>query len=321
MYKTPNKVFIKSSNNSSYIMARYGYAVIVFYILTALGHIITKNDSLLIEMLKGTGVALGSSIVIGYIINIIKHDYNFKNIFVKEYVHVIGLIIGLFSTRVNYMIIVLAVLISLLIYNFIKGVKISSVLYGLLVIMIYKYINQDTGIVIYNSLREAFPDKNSTYNLLFGVTALSFIFSVLMFMYLFYKKSIKYGIVISYVITYIVLMFLYSVFSDKIWYIIPEIIYSNILFFSTFMLSDYEITPTLIEPQIIYGIILGIVSVILRLFMPSMAIIIAIILGIFIARPLDNISPKLKYKPKIYYLCLCGLFIIGVICAFGLSKI
>ena len=321
MYKTPNKEFIKSSNNSNNIFLRYGFVIVVFYILTVLGHIITKNDSLLIEMLKGTGVALGSAIVIGYIINIIKHDMDIKNIFLKEYVHIIGLTIGLFSTSINYMIIVLAVLISLLSFNFIKGVKISSVLYGLLVIMIYKYINHDTGLVIYNSLREAFPDKMSIYNCLFGVTTLSIIFSMLMFMYLFYKKSIKYGIVISYVITYIVLMFLYSVFSDKIWYIIPEIVFSNVLFFSTFMLSDYEITPTLMEVQVIYGIILGMISVILRFFIPSMAIIIAIILGLFIARPLDNISPKLKYNNKIYYLSLISLFIVGVILAYFITKI
>ena len=88
----------------------------------------------------------------------------------------------------------------------------------------------------------------------------------------------------------------------------------SILFLSVFTLSDYPITPSLTESSIIYGSILGIISSIITLIIPPLAQVIPFILGpLLIAKPLERISPKLKYHKKTYYLSLSLLLFISII--------
>ena len=135
--------------------------------------------------------------------------------------------------------------------------------------------------------------------------------SMISFIYLFHKKSIKYNIYISYLLTFSFIMLIHGILNDmSLWFIFFELTSGNILFLSVYALTDYQITPTLAESQILYGIILGIISSILRFIIPELSVIIPLILGpILLTKLLDNLSPKLKYHKKTYNL----LFITSII--------
>ena len=148
---------------------------------------------------------------------------------------------------------------------------------------------------------EVLDMNNGIYNYLFGINYLSPILSIMMFIYLFHKKGIKYNIVISYILTISIIMFLYGIFTDKMWFILFELSTGSLLFLTIYTLTDYKVSPTIGEAQILYGIILGIVTSVLRFVIPELAVITTIIFGeLILSNYLDNISYKLKYNKKLY---------------------
>lgn len=321
-FKTYNKTFIKSSNNSHMLFLRYGYALIGFTLLTMLFFILTKHTFMIMPLIKSILISLLTAIVIDYLINIIKKNNRFSDIFLKDYIQIDALIIGLIGINTNYVVLIIATCISIIIKNIFNNYKISSALFGILLIIIYNYYYLDTvsPLVNFRSLEHTGTFKEIVKSLggikdyLFGIVYLSPIISIIAFIYLFYKKSIKYSMVISYILTFSVIMFFYGLFNDMIWLMLFELVCGNILFYVAFTMSDYIVTPTLNETQIIYGIILAIISSILRFIIPELAIIIPFILGpIILTKPLERISPKLKYNKKLYYLVLGILAIIVII--------
>ena len=65
----------------------------------------------------------------------------------------------------------------------------------------------------------------------------------------------------------------------NIWYLFFQLTTGNLLFLSVFILPDYRTTPTTGEGQIIYGIILGLITSILRFIIPELSVVITLILG------------------------------------------
>jgi hypothetical protein len=70
-------------------------------------------------------------------------------------------------------------------------------------------------------------------------------------------------------------------------------------------LGDYPDTPITSEGQVIYGIVLGLFTSVLRFIIPELSVVIPLILGPFMLTKLINkISFKLKYNKKYYYIVL-----------------
>ena len=304
-----NKTYVKSHNSTNKIIARYTYSLIIFTLLTIIINLFIGNNSLVLSLIKSISFALIITSIFTYIINVLKKEYNIKKIYTEDTTIALSLMIGLFGVNLDFVILTLAIAVTLFVKSIKKDINLSSVVYGILLIILYKYFtnNLDTSLTIlknnsYNmNYNELLDLNNGIYNYLFGINYLSPILSIIMFIYLFHKKGIKYNIVISFILTISIIMFLYGIFTDKMWFILFELSTGSILFLTVYTLTDYKMSPTIGEAQILYGIILGIITSILRFIIPELSVIISIIFGeLLLSKYLDNISYKLKYKRKVY---------------------
>ena len=304
-----NKTYVKSHNSTNKIIARYTYSLIIFALLTIIINLLLGNKTQVLSLIKSISLSLIITSVFTYLIYIIKKEYNIKKIYIEDTTIALSLIIGLFSVNIDIIILTLAIIVILFIKNIKKDINLSSVLYGILLIIIYKYFtnNLDTPLTILKNnsfnmnYNEILDINNGIYNYLFGINYLSPILSIIMFIYLFHKKGIKYNIVISYILTISIIMFLYGIFTDKMWFILFELSTGSLLFLTIYTLTDYKVSPTIGETQILYGIILGIITSVLRFVIPELSVIITIIFGeLLLSKYLDNISYKLKYNKKLY---------------------
>ena len=324
-FKVIDKVYVKSNNNTYNIIARYTYSLIILIILSSIINIFIGNKSVVLSLFRTITLSILFASIISYIINIFKKKYSYIKIYTEENTLFIALIISLFGYNTNIYILFLAILISFIIKNSFKNINNACVLYGILVIVIYSYLNN------FNSLFNVTNNYTMTFNelknigilkYLFGINYLVPLLSIITFIYLFYKKGIKYNLILSYLGTFIFMIFLIGIQSNKIWLVLFELFTSNILFLSVFTLSDYKISPTIANGQIIYGIVLGYMSAVFRFFMPELAIILPIIIcSLLINRLIDKISYKFKYDQKKYYLFLAISLLIMIITAIVLCNI
>ena len=308
-FHTSNKTYVKSNNSTNKIIARYTYSLIIFALLTIIINLFLGSKTQVLSLIKSISLSFIITSIFTYIINVIKKEYNIKKIYTEDTTIAISIMIGLFSFNLDILILTLAIIVTLYIKNIKKDINLSSVLYGILLIILYKYFtnNLDTPLtMLKNNLfnmnyHEILDINNGIYNYLFGINYLSPVLSIIMFIYLFHKKGIKYNIVISYILTISIIMFLYGIFTDKMWFILFELSTGSLLFLTIYTLADYKASPTIGEAQILYGIILGIVTSILRLIIPELSVIITIIFGeLLLSKYLENISYKLKYNKRLY---------------------
>ena len=88
-----------------------------------------------------------------------------------------------------------------------------------------------------------------------------------------YKKSIKYNIVASYILTITITMLSFGLLNNmNIWYWFFQLTSGNLLFLIVFLGTDYSNTPTTGEGQFLYGVILGIITSILRFIIPELSV-------------------------------------------------
>lgn len=314
-YNVIDKVYVKSNNSTNNIMSRYTYTLIIYILLSSVINIFIGNKDIVLSLIKTTIISLFISSIIAYLINITKKKYSIKKIYTEENTIFISLVISLFGYNTKIIILLIAILISFIIKNIFKDINNSCVIYGLLLIIIYKYINNINDLFIVNNN----INDIDIIDYLFSIKYLVPVLSIFSFLYLFYKKGIKYSLIFSYIGTFIFMILLISIFKSNISILLFELLTSNILFIGTFILSDYKITPSISNGEVIYGIILAILSVIFRFIIPELAIILAIIIGTFlINRPLDRISYKFKYNHKLYYTVIGILLLIMIVLAFVL---
>ena len=308
-FQVVNKTYIKSHNSTNTIIARYSYSLIVFTILTIIINLLLGNKALVISLVKSISLSLIITSIFTYLICLVKKKYNFIKIYTEDTTIAISLILGLFSVNIDIYILTLAIILTLFIKNIKKDINISSTLYGILLIILYKYFtnNLNTPLIMllnnnyHMTFKELLNLNNGIYNYLFGINYLSPILSIIMFLYLFHKKGIKYNLVISYILTISIIMFLYGILTNKMWFILFELSTGSMLFLTIYTLTDYKVTPTIAEAQILYGLILGIITAILRFLIPELSVIIPIIIGeLLLSNYLDKISYKLKYNKKLY---------------------
>lgn len=312
-FKTLNQTFIKSNNQTSKIFNRYLYSLIVFILFIIISSLINKSFKIIFNLLISIIISIITSIITQYIFNIKKDDKDIIKIFNEDNILAISIILGLFTINESILVIIFSNIISIVIKNMSKKITISSSLYGILFVILYKYVTNNLNTPLTNLSDLSYIDTfnnivkpyGSILNYILGITPyyLSPILSICLLIYLFNKKSIKYNILLTYILTFSFMMLVIGMLNNmNIWYIFFQLTTGNILFLMVFCLSDYPVTPITTEGQVIYGIILGLITGILRFVIPELSVILPLIFGpILLTKRLNNISFKLKYNHKYYY--------------------
>lgn len=125
-------------------------------------------------------------------------------------------------------------------------------------------------------------EKLSTYIILLNIIAIGSL------MYLIYNNSIKYKITISHLLTTIILISIISIKSQTLGLNLITLINSGIILISIYLASDSITTPVTTKGQIIYGISLGIISILLINIFPTMFAILPLIITPLLTKPIDN---------------------------------
>lgn len=125
-------------------------------------------------------------------------------------------------------------------------------------------------------------EKLSTYIILLNIMAMGSL------MYLIYNNSIKYKITISHLLTTIILISIISIKSQTLGLNLITLINSGIILISIYLASDSITTPVTTKGQIIYGISLGIISVLLIHIFPTMFAILPLIIMPLLTKTIDN---------------------------------
>lgn len=208
-----------------------------------------------------------------------KKKKTIKNLTQESFTLYSGLLIYLFtplSTPVYITIIltILASIIKVLLGGFGKY-KLNPYIPSILIMMLIQgYYSINPLILV--------EEKLSTYIILLNIIAIGSL------MYLIYNNSIKYKITISHLLTTIILISIISIKSQTLGLNLITLINSGIILISIYLASDSITTPVTTKGQIIYGISLGIISVLLINIFPTMFAILPLIIMPLLTKPIDN---------------------------------
>lgn len=324
-FNTSDNIFIRSNNSSSKILLRYTYILVLFIIFLTGYLLYSSNTSLLIDFIKTLFTVTFIGIVFQYIINITRHKKKISLIFTEDNIISSSIIISLFAFKERLMVGIVAIVISQIVKLFNRNISISSSLYGILFILIYtQYFNNlDTPLINFSNLdysgtvHDIIFKYGNILSFIFGTNLiyLSPILCIISFIYLFIKKSIKYSVVLSYLSMFILSMMIIGFINGmSIWFLFFQVVTGNILFLTVFALTDYKVSPITYEGGVIYGMIISLISIILRFIVPELSIVIALIIGqLFIVNYINKISYKLKYNHKFYRIIFTSCIVIAII--------
>lgn len=317
-----NKVYVKSSNSVNKINYNYLFTLLFFLVYLLVLHLFHRDISTMVCIIKTSLITIVLSIIIDYCIISIKR-HNFQKLSNQANTISIALIITMFSYNLNIMVSIIAIFISLIIKNTCVNINLSSTLYGILFIILYNYFYGNLLTPLSNLLnlhyigtyKEIVLPYGTIMDYLLGTIYLSPILAILTFFYLFHKKSIKYNLVFSYLLTFSLLVLFYGLLKGmNIYYAFLEITTGNIIFLAIYCLGDYSSSPTIREGQILYGVILGIMTYIFRFIIPELAVVVSLIIGImFINKYLEKISIKLKYQKNYFKKIMSVFLLFGII--------
>lgn len=147
---------------------------------------------------------------------------------------------------------------------------------------------------------------------------------ILAFFYLTYKKVIKWKIPVFYVGTVFIMTLIIGLMNDiGIWYPIFQILSGGLLFGSVFMATDPVTSPVTGLGQILYGICLGILTVVCRYLTPYPEGVLTSILFmnmmVFILDKLGVRNKVFKKKQTISILIVI-LLLISIACSIGFKN-
>lgn len=208
-----------------------------------------------------------------------KKKKTIKNLTQESFTLYSGLLIYLFtplSTPVYITIILttLAAILKVLLGGFGKY-KLNPYIPSILIMMLIQgYYSINPLILV--------EEKLSTYIILLNIIAIGSL------MYLIYNNSIKYKITISHLLTTIILISIISIKSQTLGLNLITLINSGIILISIYLASDSITTPVTTKGQIIYGISLGIISILLINIFPTMFAILPLIIMPLLTKPIDN---------------------------------
>lgn len=322
-FKQVSICFIKSNNSIQKINLAYFISTLFFTAYIFLYHLILKEYSYLANYLKTIILTTTFLIILDYIINLLTKNKQIVKVFTKDNILTISLLLSPFLINTSPIILLITCIITIISKKIIKGINLSSILYGILFLYLYRYFTNNlitplTNLKSLNYLgtyNQLVASNGSISSYILGYNYLSPLISILAFIYLFIKKTTKYNIIFSYTITFTIMMLIIGIFNNmSIWFVLFELVTGNILYLVTYTISDYTITPETSEGQILYGFILGIITVILRFIIPEVSVIISIIFGHLVLTPIvRKIMPNLKYKRKSALIYFGATTIISII--------
>lgn len=291
---TANKTYVKSTNSIKKINITYLYTLITFTIYYLIYYLFLKDYSHIIASSKSLLVLLITAFIFEYLSRLIDKSSSSSSL---SNTLSISLIIFLLTNHLNILVSLISLLISLIIKKTTKNSFLSSTLYGLLFALIYQYATNTPSI-----LPILIEESSKGFLKFLLMPPISPIISLASLFYLFHKKVLKYPLVFSYFLTYLLVILSYNLLKGtEIFQILNILISNNILFLSIYCLADSYKSPTIFEGELIYGIILGLITSILSLIIPELSAIITIIIGSFIfVKPLDKLSIKLKYQENTF---------------------
>ncbi len=123
---------------------------------------------------------------------------------------------------------------------------------------------------------------------------------ILGFLYLVYKKALKWRIPVTYITTVFIMTYIIGVLNDVgLWFPLFQILSGGLFFGAIFMATDPVTSPTTPIAQDIYGIFLGILTVLFRFLTsaPEGVLTSILIMNLFVII-LDRIGAKARFDLK-----------------------
>ena len=141
----------------------------------------------------------------------------------------------------------------------------------------------------------------------------SSILIILAFIYLTITKTIKWRIPTSYVLTFALLVSLYSGITNMgVWYILFEVLSGGLLFGSVFMATDPVTSPVTPKGQILYGMALGLMTFLIRFMTgyPEGVMTSILFMNVFVLF-FDKIGSRVTYNKKynVFYIIMIMLIL------------
>lgn len=168
-------------------------------------------------------------------------------------------------------------------------------------------ISADTLIKPYGSLLDFFIG-----NIPGSVGEVSSILIIAGFIFLVITKSVKWKITLTYVATSLIMTFIIGMFNG-VGYIYPiyQILSGGLLFGAVFMATDPVTSPTTFLGQIIYGIGLGILTILIRFLLPYLeGVLISILCMNMLVFIIDRIGFVARCKKYVSVISILSLIIV-----------
>lgn len=145
----------------------------------------------------------------------------------------------------------------------------------------------------------------SLWNFLVGtvpgaIGSTSVLFCIIAYFYLTYKKALKWRIPLVYIGTvFIITYFIGFLNGVGLWYPTFQILSGGLMFMAIFMATDPVTSPTTPTAQVVYGMSLGILTVLFRYIIPvSNGIVISILIMNGLTILLDKIGAQARFDFK-----------------------
>lgn len=291
------KTHVKSSNNILKIELNYLYTLIMLIVYFLAYYLITKNYTIAMSIIKTTAVTFSSAIILNYIIKLITKN---KSKFIPSPIS-LSLIITLFSYKYSLIISIIAVFITIVISNIDKHNFLFTALYGVLFLFLYKYYQEGFSTILNHT--ENITNNTKLLVALFSPEYLTPALTFISFIYLFNKKSIKYPFVLSYITIYLIVILSLALLHHEniINILFKSYSLNSLLFLSIYCLSDSYKSPTIASSQIVYGLVLGLLTGISTHYINLLPIVvIPLIMSNLFLKYFDNLTINLKYKKNYF---------------------
>ena len=347
-FKVRSGNFLKSSNSTSNMMYTILVVLIPFIIFSTYKNGIYPiikgygNLYLVFKPLIFASVASLFCIVIEYLYYYIKKDKrSFYKLFSESYAIIPGIFLSLIipiNTPIWLVIIgsIIASLSKVLMGGLGKN-KLNPALVGSLFITVIfssltgGYLNPYEVDVV----SSATPLTNMTasgylvtlFNFLFGnipgaIGETCSLLCIIAFIYLTYKKIIKWRIPTSYIGSVTIISIIICLTKGiGIWFILFNILSGGLLFGAVFMATDPVTTPITRRGQVISGILMGIITMGIRYLTPlPEGVLISILIVNIITIFINKLSVKLYDKKNISNIILIGIILLCIISSFVIGK-
>ena len=145
---------------------------------------------------------------------------------------------------------------------------------------------------------------------------------IVCFIYLTYKKIIKWRIPVSYVTTVMVISFVICITNGiGMWFVLFNILSGGLLFGAVFMATDPVTTPIDRRGQVISGIIMGMITMFIRYLTPlPEGVLISILIVNLLTIVIDYFSVILFSKKMISNVILILIILMGIMSSFVIGR-